>query len=64
MAAKAKNPYVKTFEFTPNFQGAEDAALLERLADYSQAFEAPVHQLGEMLESLRACMAEDVVETE
>lgn len=62
--SKAKNPYVRSFEFTPNFQGESDAELLERLAEYRRPFVAPVADLGSMLESLKKCMSEDAEEME
>lgn len=58
-ASKVGNPYSKAFEFTPNFTGEADAALLKRLEDWSQPFAAPLSQLGEVLESFKACMAEE-----
>ena len=61
-AAKVGNPDSKAFEFTPNFAGEADAALLKRLEDWSQPFAAPLSQLGEVLESFKACVAEEVEE--
>lgn len=60
--SKARNPYVPTIEFTPNFQGDEDAAFLDKLGIFKEAFSAPRVQLWDLFEALRGNLGEGVVE--
>ena len=55
-ASKAKDPYVKKFEFTPNFQGEKDAALLKRLSDYSMVFSSSVTDLPYVYDAIKSAI--------